>query len=73
MRWGRTKPPFVLNKLQMRLAIELAAQHAAQLEIKRQVEQQLPGKEVTVEGAWVDCHSLVWQSFTIDDREVVWE
>jgi ribosomal protein L6P/L9E len=63
----------VINKLQVRLAIELAAQHAAQLEIKKQVQQQLPDRDITVSGCDIDIVTLKWFTLKVAGHEVMWE
>jgi hypothetical protein len=74
MKWThKTKQPIVLNKLQLRLACELAAQYAAREEIRRQISQQFPGRNITVGGCEVDITQLNGFDFTVDGREVIWQ
>jgi hypothetical protein len=62
-----------MNKLQLRLACELAAQYAAREEIRKQVSQQLPGRNITVGGCEVHIAEFVGFEFEIPGREIVWE
>ena len=65
--------PIVINTLQLRLAMELAAQYAARQEIERQAQTQLPGLNVIVEGAEIDILPMDWPEFEICGRQVIWE
>lgn len=64
--------PIVINAVQMRLAIELAAQKAAQVELRRQLRKILGGRPVTVEGFAIDMQ-MTWPEFDVMGREVVFK
>lgn len=65
--------PIVINTLQLRLAMELAAQSAACEEIKHQVQQQLPGINISVSGCAMNIEIRKWPTFDMLDHRVVWE
>jgi len=50
--------PIKLSRLQLRMAIELAAQEATRLELKRQIGTAvgIPPEDIQIDGATVDFH-----------------
>lgn len=67
-----TSKPLYVSKIQMRLAVELAAQIACQSEYKRQIEPQLIGVELHVTGAEMDIQIGTWPEFNVHGRQVIW-
>lgn len=68
-----TGKPIVLNKLQMRLAIELAAQEAYRAELRKQVSDQLADTNIIVTDGAIDIDLAYARFDPIEGREVIWE
>lgn len=64
--------PLVLSKIQLSLAVELAAQHAAEQEIASQLHKQMPDRDFSVAGAFVDMQQILWPSIVVDGQEIQW-
>lgn len=69
----RKRGPVVLNRLQLRLAIELAAQAAAREELRRQIAVQLPGESIRVTGCVIDIELKEYPAIEVCGRTALWE
>lgn len=67
-------PPIKLSRIQFRLAIELAAQQAAQAELRRQLAKQTgtAASDINVDGATVDFRIQSDPEILIEGIPIPW-